>query len=365
MLKTNKKIQQIISGCIVVFSLIVLVYISYLYNVIPDNIPQIDASLEEKPLRAQVEEVYQEHIRNFHPYGYFSQRYSSWTYYTIKWSETLNAAVTELNQDMVYDYDGARTTLKLLIFSLSLIFLGAILVLMNRSFWLGAIIIFVSPLFTFPPVSISLMEIKGSIYGTYWTVPHCFLIFVAMIVRISRASTRRKLQKQKDVDIPKRSEFRFDRPVTTTPQIHHLEEEARFAYISLGVLIALTFFGIPIAIWIWTRISKMRVEFTEDRLIVAGALVTQEYKFDEIRDIAIFQIPVAAKGIGGYLARKKVGGRRMAMNLCIKKQNKKIGAFIASSYQNELEIMSGLEEAVQKRCDIIGENSCLLWQTRD
>jgi hypothetical protein len=113
---------------------------------------------------------------------------------------------------------------------------------------------------------------------------------------------------------------------------YRFHKGARTALTIAGVLCLLLIVAAPIGIWILMRVRSAKVSISPSE-IRASALVTTVINLHDIQRIGVCMIPVPAAGIGGIIARMKVGGSHAA-NICVMTQAGKTKKFIASQYEN-------------------------------
>ncbi len=114
--------------------------------------------------------------------------------------------------------------------------------------------------------------------------------------------------------------------------VYKMHSGAKTALNVVGVLCCLLIVAIPFGIWAFIAASRGRVEVRADGL-VAYSLTTVAIKFAEVQRLGYLNRPVIARGIGGALARKKVGGDQ-AVLLGVQDSRGKTRHFCASMYEN-------------------------------
>ena len=98
------------------------------------------------------------------------------------------------------------------------------------------------------------------------------------------------------------------------PLVFRMHSGARTALNVVGGLLILLVVTIPFAVLVFVRTAGARIEITADELIFRN-LMSKRWKLASLRRIGVLAVPVLARGIGGALARKKVGGDK-AIHLC-------------------------------------------------
>jgi hypothetical protein len=127
--------------------------------------------------------------------------------------------------------------------------------------------------------------------------------------------------------------------------IYNFHSGAKTAVTVVGVLLCVLIITIPIGIYIIIRASGGRVEVTQEGL-TAKAIGTKKFRFSEVSRLGVCHAPVQAGGIGGALARKKVGGD-VGVNMCFM-VGKKTKVFIASMYENHQQMFDQVSQILGK-----------------
>lgn len=127
--------------------------------------------------------------------------------------------------------------------------------------------------------------------------------------------------------------------------IYNLHKGAKSALTVVGILLCILIITIPVGIYIIVRVSGGRVEVTQEGL-VAKAIGTKKFRFSEVNRLGVCHAPVQAGGIGGALARKKVGGD-VGINMCFM-IGKKTKVFIASMYENHEQMFGQVSKILGK-----------------
>lgn len=125
-----------------------------------------------------------------------------------------------------------------------------------------------------------------------------------------------------------------------SPLIYPMHGGAKLAYNIVGVLLVLLVITIPFAIWVFIGTSRARLELTGNELI-SRAFLTKRWSLPNLRRLGVVTVPIVARGIGGALARKKVGGRE-GVNLCaIDDRNRKL-KLLVSMYDRYPELINNV-----------------------
>ncbi len=112
---------------------------------------------------------------------------------------------------------------------------------------------------------------------------------------------------------------------------------ARGAYMVLGVLLCLLIVGIPFAIWAFIARSRGRVDVRGMEVVSVG-FFTRRLDLSRARRLGVLHVPVYARGIGGAIARRKVGGDQ-AVHLCTMDEQGRKANMLVSMYERFPEII--------------------------
>jgi hypothetical protein len=127
-------------------------------------------------------------------------------------------------------------------------------------------------------------------------------------------------------------------PQAAGPQMSFpLHGGARGAYMVLGVLLCLLIVGIPFAIWAFIARSRGRVDLRGMEVVSVG-FFTRRLDLSRARRLGVLHVPVYARGIGGAIARRKVGGDQ-AVHLCTMDEQGRKANMLVSMYERFPEII--------------------------
>ncbi|MBT8493387.1 MAG: PH domain-containing protein [Deltaproteobacteria bacterium] len=112
--------------------------------------------------------------------------------------------------------------------------------------------------------------------------------------------------------------------------VYPMSSGAKMAYTVVGVLLCILILTIPVGIYFIIRARGGRVEVTGEGITARGIGTTTIGWADTTR-LGVLEVRVVARGIGGWLARKKTGGPT-AYHLCACDRSGKTRYFMASSY---------------------------------
>lgn len=115
-----------------------------------------------------------------------------------------------------------------------------------------------------------------------------------------------------------------------------LSKGARVALYIAGALCVVLVFALPFGVWIIYRAATGKVTLS-DKEVVARALLTTRVDLTDVSRLGILRVPVAAKGLGGALARQKVGGDE-AINVCAMTRAGKTKKFVVSQFEDHAQI---------------------------
>ena len=127
---------------------------------------------------------------------------------------------------------------------------------------------------------------------------------------------------------------------------YRLHKGARVALNTVGVLCVLLVIAIPVAIWVFVRVAGGKVVLSAQGVLAKG-LGTTQFAYSEVARLGVCRVPINAKGIGGILAKKRVGGDEAIRVVIIDTRGRKKG-FIVSSYDKWEEILMKISERVGK-----------------
>lgn len=123
-----------------------------------------------------------------------------------------------------------------------------------------------------------------------------------------------------------------------------LHKGARVALTIAGVLCMLLVIGLPIGIWILVRAATGKLVLSASD-VRAKALGSTHIALDDVARIGICRVPIVARGIGGALARQKVGGDH-AINICVMTKAGKTKKFTVSMFENHEAITAQIHQQV-------------------
>lgn len=112
-----------------------------------------------------------------------------------------------------------------------------------------------------------------------------------------------------------------------------LHKNGRTSFIVVSVLLCILCITIPLAVWVLTRLGKMKVALRGDGLEAIGAFLTDDVLWDDVERFGVLRIPVVAGGLGGYFARMKLNHMNEGVNVVFRLKNGKDVKFIANQYE--------------------------------
>lgn len=115
-------------------------------------------------------------------------------------------------------------------------------------------------------------------------------------------------------------------------RVFPMHAPAKGAFLFVAVLLFILVLTAPLAIYILVRRGSAKIVLTGDRL-VATSLGTRQIIFAEVERLGELRVPIVAKGIGGYFARRKVGGNE-GINLVVKTRAGKNVVVTVSMYED-------------------------------
>jgi hypothetical protein len=129
---------------------------------------------------------------------------------------------------------------------------------------------------------------------------------------------------------------------------YRLHSGARSANTVVGVLCCLLVVGIPLGIWVFVRAAAARVKLGAEGLSAANVFASTNWAWRDVERLGVLRVQVVTGGgIGGALARQKVGGDH-ATHLVAKTKDGKTRSFMVSMYENMDEILGEAERRAGK-----------------
>jgi hypothetical protein len=125
-----------------------------------------------------------------------------------------------------------------------------------------------------------------------------------------------------------------------------MHKGARTALNISGALLLLLCVTIPVAAWIFYRVSKAKVTVRPDGLVAEG-LMTDSVQFDDVDRFGVLRIPLAARGLGAVLANMKLDNMGEGVNLVFRLKNGKDVKFIANQYERHAELIELVSKSVR------------------
>ncbi len=109
------------------------------------------------------------------------------------------------------------------------------------------------------------------------------------------------------------------------------------AYMFVGILLFILIIGIPFAIWAFIARSRGRVA-VQGLEVRSYGFFTRRLDLARARRLGVLEVPVYARGIGGAMARRKVGGDR-AVHLCTMDEQGRKANMLISMYERFPEVI--------------------------
>lgn len=128
---------------------------------------------------------------------------------------------------------------------------------------------------------------------------------------------------------------------------YRLHAGARMALNVTAVLCMITIVGIPFGAWLLWRVSTGEVVL-DDQGLSARALGSTRVAFADVARFGILRVPIYARGIGGALARRKVGGNE-GVNLCFQTRAGKLRKLTVSMYERSDEILAEVVRRLERQ----------------
>lgn len=113
-----------------------------------------------------------------------------------------------------------------------------------------------------------------------------------------------------------------------------IHKNGKTSFIIVSVLLCILCVTIPVAIWVLSRLGKMKVSLRGDGLEAVGAFMTDTLNWDDVERFGVLRIPVVAHGLGGYFARMKLNHMNEGVNVVFRLRGGKEVKFITNQYEN-------------------------------
>src|ERR1041385_1329092 len=142
------------------------------------------------------------------------------------------------------------------------------------------------------------------------------------------------------------------------PLEYRFHEGARSSLTIAAVLCFVLVVAAPVGIWALIRMANGKVRISKSGLVARGLGSTTSFEFDDVARLGLLEVPIVARGLGGALVRRRVGGDK-AIHLVVKTRSGRPRQFIVSSYENYHEILSLVSARTRKpyeaiRADLFG-----------
>lgn len=127
---------------------------------------------------------------------------------------------------------------------------------------------------------------------------------------------------------------------------YRMHKNARTALIITGVLLCVLCVTIPVAIWMFWRVSRAKVAVTSDGVVAEG-LLTSTVKFDDVERFGVVRIPLMARGLGAVLANMKLDNMGEGVNAVFKMKGGKELKILANQFERHQELLAELSKRVR------------------
>jgi hypothetical protein len=131
--------------------------------------------------------------------------------------------------------------------------------------------------------------------------------------------------------------------------VYPMHKGARTALIVTSVLLMVLCVTIPVGIYFLYRVQTAGARLRRTGLTVRS-LGTFEVEFDQIARLGLLESPIVAKGVGGALAKARVGGD-VATNLVVRTKDGKDKRVIISQYDKWDELVEQVKKSVPVPCE--------------
>ncbi|HEX4338697.1 MAG TPA: hypothetical protein VH062_22480 [Polyangiaceae bacterium] len=119
---------------------------------------------------------------------------------------------------------------------------------------------------------------------------------------------------------------------------------------SLNIVAVLCFFLVvaaPMAIWVLIRSRGAFVRVSPTDVHVKGLYASTAFQFGEIARLGLLEAPIVARGIGGMLVRRRMGGNKV-ISVVVKTQTGQTRKFAVSQYDKYPEIIAKISELARR-----------------
>jgi hypothetical protein len=137
----------------------------------------------------------------------------------------------------------------------------------------------------------------------------------------------------------------------TDEVIYPLHKGAKTALIVVCVLLVVLCVTIPLAAYFFYRVQTAGARLRRTGLTIRS-LGTFEVEFGDIERLGVLTVPVVASGVGGALAKARVGGE-VATNLVVRTRAGKDKRVIISQFDKWDELLAEVKKSVQVPCEDI------------
>lgn len=128
---------------------------------------------------------------------------------------------------------------------------------------------------------------------------------------------------------------------------------AKTALYIAAFLCILLIVSIPLAAWLFYRVSVARVYITRTGVKAEGLIMSDVFDFANVDRIGLLQIPLAARGLGAVIADMKLKNMGYGLNLVVKTKAGKEVKFITNQYENHEELIEKVKAAVGKPMETV------------
>jgi hypothetical protein len=115
------------------------------------------------------------------------------------------------------------------------------------------------------------------------------------------------------------------------------------------VLCFVLVFAAPLGVWLLLRAARGRVRISSTGVEVKG-LGGTSFLFADVARLGLLEVPIVARGLGGALVRRRVGGDK-AIHVVVRTRSGKTHKFIASQYESFPQIVEAISQRSGRRCE--------------
>lgn len=136
------------------------------------------------------------------------------------------------------------------------------------------------------------------------------------------------------------------------PLEFHFHKQGRLALMIVACILFFFIFTGPFALWVLWRRASGGIRLSDQGLEAKELGSSQSVRWNEVARIGVLQVPVLARGVGGMLARWRMGGP-VATHLVFKTVKGKDRSVAVSSFEDFQRIIEESQKHVQRPLEVI------------